>query len=132
MNVLSQAKLIRNLVEPSSTPLRTVAHRGRRSSAIRVSTLAPVTGTHASINALKVLASSLLREIEYMEKLSESENSDEVNLKDEVCRFEAELIRSALRRTGGRQRPAARLLGTKLTTLNTKIRKYGIRLDMEW
>ncbi|HEX6719682.1 MAG TPA: helix-turn-helix domain-containing protein [Pyrinomonadaceae bacterium] len=132
MNVLSQSKLIRNLVEPSTTPLRPVTRRERRSPATRVSTLAPVTGTHVSINALKVLASSLLREIEYLEKLSESENNDEVNLKDEVCRFEAELIRSALRRTGGRQRPAARLLGTKLTTLNTKIRKYGIQLDMEW
>ena len=37
-----------------------------------------------------------------------------------------ELIRSALIHTGGRQRPAARLLRTKVTTLNTKIKRYKI------
>jgi transcriptional regulator with GAF, ATPase, and Fis domain len=49
-------------------------------------------------------------------------------LQAEVRRFEAELIRSALIETGGRQRQAARLLGTKVTTLNTKIKRYKIEI----
>ena len=46
--------------------------------------------------------------------------------RDYLRRFETELIRSALIQTGGRQRQAARLLGTKVTTLNTKIKRYKI------
>jgi transcriptional regulator with GAF, ATPase, and Fis domain len=129
MDLFSQTKLIRSLGTPSNTPLRTVDRRRRRRSATRVSLTIPLTDTDASINALKVLATSLLREINRLENRGKSETTNEVSLKDEVCRFEAELIRSALVRTGGRQRPAARLLGTKLTTLNTKIRRYGIRID---
>ena len=129
MDVFSQTKLIRSLGTPSNTPVRTVDRRRRRRSATRVSLTPPLTETDVSINALKVLATSLLREINHLESRGKSENPIEVSLKDEVCRFEAELIRSALVRTGGRQRPAARLLGTKLTTLNTKIRRYGIRID---
>lgn len=129
MDVFSQTKLISSLSTPSNTPLRTVDRRRRRRSATRVSLTAPLTETDVSINALKVLATALLREINHLENSGKSENSIEVSLKDEVSRFEAELIRSALVRTGGRQRPAARLLGTKLTTLNTKIRRYGIRID---
>jgi len=49
-----------------------------------------------------------------------------LDLQAEVHRFEAELIRSALARTQGRQRRAARLLGMKVTTLNAKIRRYKI------
>jgi DNA-binding NtrC family response regulator len=49
-----------------------------------------------------------------------------LDLQAEVHRFEAELIRSALVSTQGRQRRAARLLGMKVTTLNTKIKRYKI------
>jgi len=80
------------------------------------------------INCLKVLALSLLREIASVEKVGESEGSDAIDLHAEVQRFEEELIRSALIQTGGRQRPAARLLGTKITTLNTKIKRYKIKV----
>jgi hypothetical protein len=87
------------------------------------------------VSYLKVLVMSLLREIESLEGTVSLEEtvSDESNeggsLQGEVRRFEAELIRSALVRTGGRQRRAARLLGTKVTTLNTKIKRYKIRID---
>ena len=80
------------------------------------------------INCLKVLALSLLREIASVEKVGESEGGDSIDLHAEVQRFEEELIRSALIQTGGRQRPAARLLGTKITTLNTKIKRYKIKV----
>jgi len=81
------------------------------------------------IGYLKVLVMSLLREIELLEGAVSDQGNEEGNLQGEVRRFEAELIRNALIRTGGRQRRAARLLGTKVTTLNTKIKRYRIRID---
>lgn len=82
----------------------------------------------SKINCLKILALSLLREIASVEKLGEGQGNDTIDLHAEVRRFEEELIRSALIQTGGRQRPAARLLRTKTTTLNTKIKRYKINL----
>lgn len=76
---------------------------------------------------LKILALSLLREITSAENIEES--NDKIDLQAEVRRFEMELIRSALIHTGGRQRQAARLLGTKVTTLNTKIKRYKIDIQ---
>ena len=80
----------------------------------------------ARIASLKVLVFSLLTEIESLESRLESSDASALNLQEEVHRFEAALIRVALSKTGGRQRRAARLLGTKVTTLNTKIKRYGI------
>jgi transcriptional regulator with GAF, ATPase, and Fis domain len=85
-------------------------------------------GSDSRINGLKILALSLLREIAGVEKRSEGQGHDTINLHAEVRRFERELIRSALIQTGGRQRPAARLLGTKITTLNTKIKRYNLKV----
>jgi DNA-binding NtrC family response regulator len=79
------------------------------------------------INCLKILALSLLREIASVENSGEGQGDDTIDLQAEVRRFEEELIRSALIQTRGRQRPAARLLGTKLTTLNTKIKRYNLK-----
>jgi DNA-binding NtrC family response regulator len=78
------------------------------------------------ISYLKVLALTLLREIASAENMDEP--NETIDLQAEVRRFEAELIRSALIHTGGRQRQAARLLGTKVTTLNTKIKRYQIEI----
>lgn len=70
-----------------------------------------------------MLALTLLREVENLE---EQNTSGALDLQSEVHRFEAEMIRSALIRTGGRQRRAARLLGMKTTTLNSKIKRYQL------
>jgi DNA-binding NtrC family response regulator len=78
--------------------------------------------------ALRVLAVSLLKQIETIEDEGE-DGSNDLNLHDQVQQFESALIRSALERTGGRQRPAARLLGVKVTTLNTKIKRHKITVD---
>jgi len=78
------------------------------------------------IDALKVLARALLDEIDSLPERTALSEVTDLNLQAQVRRFEAQLIRSALIRTGGRQRRAARLLGTKATTLNAKIRRYGI------
>lgn len=78
----------------------------------------------ARITSLKVLVLTLLAELESLE--SQLDSVGTLNLQKEVQRFEAALIRGALMKTGGRQRRAARLLGSKVTTLNTKIKRYGI------
>ena len=45
----------------------------------------------------------------------------------EVERFETHLIKMALAETGGNQAKAARLLGIKATTLNSKIKLFNIQ-----
>ena len=50
-----------------------------------------------------------------------------ISLPDEVRRFETSLIRYALDRTNGHQTRAARLLGLKTTTLNAKVKHYGLQ-----
>ena len=82
----------------------------------------------ARIASLKVLVMTLLSEIESLEDQTDDSDSH-LNLQDAVHQFESTLIRVALKKTGGRQRRAARLLGTKVTTLNTKIKRYGILSD---
>lgn len=87
------------------------------------------TAEEARIASLKVLALTLLRQVELLEKQIAVDNVTELNLQKEVHGFEAAIIRSALAKTGGRQRRAARLLGVKVTTLNTKIKRHKIKLD---
>jgi transcriptional regulator with GAF, ATPase, and Fis domain len=78
------------------------------------------------LEALKVLSTSLMREIEALRNRKNDVLTNKINLIDEVQRFEKELIRCALLRTGGKQRQAARLLNVKVSTLNMKIKRYGI------
>lgn len=49
-----------------------------------------------------------------------------INLYEELREYEINLIRWALRQSGGKQKIAARLLGIKPTTLNNKIKHYNI------
>jgi DNA-binding NtrC family response regulator len=80
-----------------------------------------------SIDGLKILAAALQRGVEALDLAVETgRECDALSLSEQVRRFEAELIRSALIKTGGRQRRAARLLGVKVTTLHTKIKRYHI------
>lgn len=81
------------------------------------------------IDALKVLIRSLLDHLDDLTQPIESSEGTDLSLQAMVRRFEAELIRNALKRTGGKQRQAARLLGEKKTTLNAKILRYGIRVE---
>lgn len=78
------------------------------------------------LEALKVLSNSLLYELEALQMNEKAVKGGKIDLTGEVHRFEADLIRTALLRTGGRQRPAARLLNVKVTTLNAKIKRLGI------
>ncbi len=78
------------------------------------------------LEALKVLSNSLLNELEALKMNENVVKNGKIDLMGEVQRFEADLIRTVLLRTGGRQRPAARLLGVKANTLNAKIKRLGI------
>ena len=85
------------------------------------------------LNALKSLASEILKRIESIENIENNichlVNEDGLHLDEILERFEKDLICIALIRTGGVQIKAARLLGVKLTTLNTKIKRFKIEVD---
>jgi DNA-binding NtrC family response regulator len=88
------------------------------------------------VQRLRDLANTLLRETETLardrafadesSRLQTLNFSEGIDFYDEVQRFETGLIRLALDQTGGHQARAARLLRIKPTTLNSKIKLYGI------
>ena len=82
-----------------------------------------------NLDSLREVALMLLREVESLASLEEPRNGQPLGLQEEVQRYESELIRNALQRTGGNQRRAAKLLRVKVTTLNCKIKRFGISLN---
>ena len=80
------------------------------------------------LDALKEVALTLLGTVDSL-RSPQPTRDHSISLQDEVQRFETDLIRTALERTGGNQARAARLLGVKHTTLNAKIKRYRIRCD---
>jgi transcriptional regulator with GAF, ATPase, and Fis domain len=78
------------------------------------------------LNALAVLVNSVMFEVDALKNIRNVEEKEQIDFEQEVRTFEADLIRCALMRTGGIQRRAASLLGIKVTTLNTKIKRLGI------
>jgi DNA-binding NtrC family response regulator len=82
------------------------------------------------VEVLKDLAQALIREIDRLRNAQLPDVERGVNFYEEVERFEVNLIRSALERTGGHQTRAARLLGINITTLNHKIKRYKIEPDL--
>lgn len=77
-----------------------------------------------NLDNLREAALTVLKELESF--TSQSEPAGKLGLQEEVQRYEIELIRDALHKTHGNQRQAAKLLGVKVTTLNCKIKRYGI------
>jgi DNA-binding NtrC family response regulator len=101
------------------TPVRTVPHPEFVQASIE-----------DRVESLRSVAMLLLKEVE---SLQESAARDAVGLSeegfslaDQIERYEKDMIRCALLRAKGRQNRAARLLGMKITTLNSKIKKYRI------
>ena len=88
------------------------------------------------VQRLVDIARTLVREAETLasdkaftdesNKLRTINISEGIDFYDEVVRFETNLIKLALERTGRNQAAAARLLHIKPTTLNFKIKLYGI------
>ena len=81
------------------------------------------------LDALREVALSLLHEVESIRSLRPQRSSEQPKLPEAVRRFETHLILAALEKTRGNQFRAARLLGVKHTTLNAKIKRYGISFD---
>ena len=82
------------------------------------------------LDALRDVAATVMEAVDSLRTAQPSCHHN-ITLQAEVQRFEADLIRIALERTGGNQARAARLLGVKHTTLNAKIKRYKIRCDGE-
>lgn len=83
--------------------------------------------TSVKHKTLKELTLALLKEVESLKGNDSPDGRLSVHFAEEVRRFETDLIRWALMHTGGHQRRAARMLNIKVTTLNAKIKRYGIR-----
>lgn len=77
---------------------------------------------------LKNVALNLLKEVQVLSTLEAADIVRGIQFYDEVERFERELLTRALELTGGHQVRAARLLGLKVTTLNSKVKRYQIPL----
>jgi transcriptional regulator with GAF, ATPase, and Fis domain len=80
------------------------------------------------LSSLRDVALELLNAVESLKGASAGRTNRSLNLQDEVRRFETDLIQAALVKTSGNQLRAARLLGVKHTTLNAKIKRYGISI----
>ena len=81
------------------------------------------------VRHIKDLALALLAEAEALGADQHPVSEQGLCLREAVRRFEIELITDALRRSGGNQARAAALLGTKITTLNQKIKQYRLRTN---
>jgi DNA-binding NtrC family response regulator len=81
-------------------------------------------GVKCRISALRILTTTVLKQMESIE--SQPEQQFEIDVPSLVREFEAQLIRSVLELTGGHQRRAARILGLKANTLNNKMRRHEI------
>lgn len=78
------------------------------------------------LNTLRETVLQLLDEVESLAISRPVDIKGGACFSDEVRQFEVSLIRTALGRTSGSQTRAAKLLGLKPTTLNAKIKRYGI------
>jgi len=85
-------------------------------------------------DALLAEAEALARDRDFTEEATRLKPLDilgGIDFYDEVQRFETHLIKMALAETGGNQSRAAKLLGIKATTLNSKIKLFKIELNAQ-
>jgi len=87
----------------------------------------PTSNVDARLNTLRETVLQLLEEVESLAISKPVDIKNGARFSDEVRQFEVSLIRTALGRTSGSQTRAARLLGLKPTTLNAKIKRYGLQ-----
>ena len=109
-----RGEIVGSALSPSKT--------GQGSTLLREATL------ENRLDALRDVALTLLDAVDSL-RSSQPSRDHSLRLQDEVQRFETDLIRTALERSGGNQARAARLLGVKHTTLNAKIKRYKIQCD---
>jgi DNA-binding protein Fis len=78
---------------------------------------------------IEYLTLTLFREVQSLSEIPVLDIEQGIDLYKEVSDFEKSLIERVLLHTGCHQVRAASLLNLKPTTLNTKIKHYGINLD---
>jgi len=83
---------------------------------------------HEKIENLTSLVNSLNAAVEDLESIEVPALDENFDFYSEVERFESNLIRSALRLTGGSQVKAAKLLKLNATTLNAKIKTLHLAM----
>lgn len=113
--------------------IQNVNKRGQELANLR---LAAADRPESRLQQLADLASRVMREAralasdkafsEESPKLSSLDLASGIDFYGEVQRFETALIKLALEQTEGNQARAARLLGLRATTLNSKIKVYNI------
>ena len=85
------------------------------------------------LETLRSLSNLLVREVASLEQQQDNARkglpNKDINLHEEVQRFEASLIRNALILTNGVQTKAAKMLGLKNSTLSLKIKRYNINVN---
>ena len=85
-------------------------------------------------DALLEEAETLARDKDFTEEATRLKPLDilvGIDFYEEVQRFETHLIKMALAETGGNQSRAAKLLGIKATTLNSKIKLFNIEVSAQ-
>jgi hypothetical protein len=107
----------------------------RRAVDLREIDLSPIVEA-VKLEVLRSVVRALMFEVEVPGALGREGDGaagagDAINFYDEVQRYEKRLIQWALVQTAGSQKEAARLLGMKATTLNTKIRLYHIPVKLQ-
>ena len=88
---------------------------------------------HYQFEAAKLLSTLLMHELDHLAKLPAAvensvENGTSLCLFTALERFECNLIRTALIRSLGNQKKAAKLLSLNPSTLNAKIKHFNIDL----
>ncbi len=81
------------------------------------------------ITSLRENAFALIQEMRELGSVSFTDVSRGIDLPEEIRRLEIRLIERALEETNGHQVNAARLLRLKVTTLNAKIKRFGLHPD---
>ena len=92
-------------------------------------TLAEEVVLDTRLGHLMFLAAKILHELNSVHQQRQTRMTHRITFKDEVRRFESELIRNALAITSGAQRRAAAILGMNASTLDMTIKRLKINLQ---
>ncbi|MBS1797982.1 MAG: hypothetical protein JSS81_29450 [Acidobacteria bacterium] len=82
--------------------------------------------TTPRIGIVKQLLNKLLNELEEVNENERVRLGEDFNLFEQLKNFETDIIRQALYLTNNNQRAAAQMLGINYTTLNAKMKRFGI------
>ena len=89
---------------------------------LHVNALRDAAELQSKLGMIRDLVASLQAEVETLEMINLPDIDDDFDFYREVESYERKLIQNALRRCGGSQVKAARLLKMKPTTLNSKMK----------